>query len=75
VLVWDTGQLLFNPFWVDLSPSFFGNLNHLLVVIEDLALVLETVDMARGIIPQGLMGPLFVVVFNVVGHRQMSDLC
>ena len=59
---------------VDLFPPFFGNLNHLPIVIAKLALVSEAVDMARGIVPQGLMGPLFVVVLDVVGQRKSSDL-
>ena len=66
--------MLLNSFLVDLSPLFFGNLNHLPVVVEKLAFVSETVDKARGIVPQGLMGPLFVVVLNVVGQRQASNL-
>ena len=74
MLVWYGSQLLLDSSLVDLSPSFFGNLNHLPVVIEKLALVSETVDIARGIVPQGLMGPLFVVVVNVVGQAQASDL-
>ena len=73
MLVWDAGQLLLGSFLVDLSPSFFGNLNRLAVMNEKLALS-QAMHIARTIVPQGLVGPLFLVVLNIVGQRQGSDV-
>ena len=58
----------------DLPPLLFGNLNHLLIVADHLALVSQTMQVPGSIIPKGLMRSVFVVEFDVASQRRTGNL-